>query len=687
MTLAALLVAHPERCALRIFAQAALPPPPIDLNAWAIEHLEFPPGSPYPGPYDPDLLPFFRRPLEVLGPDHPARHVTLLKSAQLGGTLLAQIFVAASMDLDPGGIIHVHPTEPNATGYARTKWRPMVRSCRRLMSILEGRQSKEGGNSTLHQERRDGLGWLRISGANSPASLSMYSAKRLVKDDLSKWENNEAGDPEAQAESRTKAFRDAKIFAIGTGLLKGKCRTTVAFKAGTQEHWHVPCPHCGYKHPLEPENFVANIDPDHPKSVWFTCPSCGGVIEEKHRADIVARGEWVAHNRGAPDVSFYVWAAYAPFEPWERIARAYLAARGDPKSEQVWWNDTAGRAYELPGEAPAWEELKKRAEAGQRLRGVVPIGALLLTLTLDCQDEWIDGVVIGWGRDLRRWYVDQVRIEGHISTPEARAELNVLVDKAWPTAAGSRRRVDLTGIDANAWTDDVFDWAKNFSKSRVVMVRGTGGDAAPSLALVRKERRRDGKIVKYQGRFFNVGVSGLKGGLYKFLRVTDPDQRGYVDIPAGLEDDFYEQLTAEKRTAVIDRKGFTAYQWIKPRSQRNEMLDVSVYGEALAGKLGWRTNTPAMWAALEAEREIAAERSAQPQLGLFTDTGAKSSPSLPIGSEPAASAVSTMAPARRGSILRSLMADAPETDRSPTNGSAPATAARPRRGLSGFRNL
>lgn len=590
-------------------AMAWRPPPAMDLNRWAEEYLEFGPESPFPGRYDPDRLPFFRRVLEVLGPDHPARNVTLLKSAQLGGTLLAQIFVAASMDLDPGGIMHVHPTESNATGFARTKLRPMIRSSRRLSEIFEARQSKEGGNSTLYQERKDGRGWLRLSGANSPASLSMYSAKRLVEDDLSKWESDkDAGDPEAMAESRTKAFRDAKILKIGTGLLKDNCRTTRAFKAGTQEHWHVPCPHCGYTQPLEPENFVANIDQTHPERVGFVCqaPDCGGVIEEKHRAAIVAQGEWVAHNPGAQDISFYVWAAYAPFEPWGNIASGYLASLGDPKSEQVWWNDTAGRAYEQPGEAPPWGELKTRADQAARLRGVVPVGALLLTLTFDCQDEYVDGVVVGWGKELRRWVIERVRVEGHISTPECRAELTRLVEHGWPTALNTKRRVDIAGIDANAWTDDVFDWAKGFPKSRVVMVRGVSGDSAPSLAFVRKERRRDGKTVKYQGRFFNIGVNGLKAALYKFLRIDDPNARGYIDFPAGLDDDYYEQLTAEKRMAVTDRKGFTSWQWTKPRSARNEMLDVMVYGEALAGKIGWRTLSPAGWRALEAAREIAA---------------------------------------------------------------------------------
>lgn len=649
-------------------ALAWRPAPALDYNRWAVDNIEFGPESPFPGKYDPDRFPFFRRILEVLAPEHPSRHVTLLKSAQLGGTLLAQIFVAASIDLDPGGIMHVHPTEANATGYARTKWRPMIRQCKRLGEIFELRQSKEGGNSTLHQERKDGRGWLKLCGANSPASLSMYSVKRLVKDDLSKWESDpDAGDPEAMAESRTKAFRDAKILGIGTGLLKSNCRTTQDFLAGSQEYYHVPCPHCWHKHPLEPENFVANIDPEHPERAHFSCPECGGVIEEKHRAlmvrDRIAGGEaeWVAHKPSAPDPSFYIWAAYAGLESWETIARAYLAALGDPKSEQVWWNDTAGRAYELPGEAPAWEDLKKRADLSTRRRGIVPTGHPLLTLTFDCQDEFVDGVLVAWGPDLTRAVVERIRVEGHISLPETRAALNRLVEHAWPCQLGARRRADLVGIDANAWTDDVHDWAKRWPRSRVIMVRGVAGDAAPSLALVRRERRNDGKPVKYQGRFFNVGVASLKGGLYKFLRIAQPGERGWIDFPAGLDEDYFEQLTAEKRTPRIDKRGFTVYEWRKPRGLRNEQLDVMVYGEACAIRLGWRTHSREIWQRLIAERDIAgAHADSGPATDLFTVAAAvmpsaPASDELPISGPPAgilpgapeeAPAVTKAAPAR-----------------------------------------
>jgi phage terminase large subunit GpA-like protein len=587
-------------------AELLRPAPPVNLNRWAAEHLVFGAESPFPGRYNPDRLPFFRRPFEVLSPDDPVRVVTMMGSAQVGKTMVAQVFLAASLDLDPGLVLYVHPTESNATRWARTKWRPMIRSTPRLGQIFDLRQSKEGGNSTLYQERRDGRGSLIISGANSVASLSMISAPRQVEDDLSKWEDNEAGDPEYQAENRSKAFDWAKILKLSTPTLDGSCRITRAFKAGTQEHFHVPCPQCGHRHPLEPENFIATLDEMHPEQAGFHCPSCGGLIEERHRAPMVADGEWVAHNPAAAEPSFTIWAAYAPFESWERIARAWLAARGDPKAEQVWWNDTAGRAYELPGEAPSWEELRARAEAAGRPRGIVPSGALLLTLTFDCQDTWIDGAVIGWGRDLKRWIIDTVRVEGHISEPECQAELDRLVDHAWPAAMGAPRRVDLAGVDGNAWTGEVLDWVRRHAKSRVIMLRGVGGDQADPLAVVRKERRRDGQLVKYQGRFFNVGVNGLKGGLYKFLRIADRAARGYVDFPAGLDDEYYAQLTAEKRVATVDRKGFSVFQWIKPRTQRNEQLDIAIYGEACAIKLGWRVLTDDAWTRLWAVREAGA---------------------------------------------------------------------------------
>jgi phage terminase large subunit GpA-like protein len=632
-------LADPHDVVGRVLARGLEPPPAVDLLDWATRHVRFGAESPFPGPFDPDRFPFYRRILDVLSPDHPCRVVALRGSAQIGKTVLEEIFLGGTEALDPGPFLFVHPTEPNAHRWVRSKWWPRVRATPALARIFEGRSSKEGGTSLMLQETRDGRGMLIVSGANSAASLSMISARRQVQDDLSLWDDLPEGDPEGLADDRSKAFAWGKIFKVSTPNLTHKCRISEAFRRGTQEHFHVPCPHCGHRHPLEWQEFRARAEAD-PTAAFFVCPECGGVIEDKHRAAIVAAGDWVAHNPNPEPgwVSFHLWAAYAGLESWESLARVVNAAKGDPADEKRVANTTGGEPYEQPGEAPDWEELRSRAEASGRPRGVVPIGALLLTLSFDCQDDYVDGSLLGWGTDLRAWVVDRLRVEGHISEPETRAALDELVEQAWPTALGSRRRADLAGIDANAWTDDVFDWARTKPKSRVVMLRGVGGDNAPALAFVRKERRRDGKIVKYQGRFYNVGVDPLKASLYKRLRLVDRDQRGYIDFPAGLEPDYFEQLTAEKRTAEVNRRGFTVYKWLKPRGLRNEMLDCTVYGEALAGKLGWRTLTPAGWAALEAEREIAAAPAA-PQPDLFQE------PAVRLGYGRAAPLSQVLAPA------------------------------------------
>src|SRR4051812_11789665 len=84
----------------RLAATILAPPPAIDLNAWANEHLVLGSESPFPGRYNPQRCPYFHQILDVCGPEHATRMIVLKGSAQIGKTLLAQIFVAASLDLD-----------------------------------------------------------------------------------------------------------------------------------------------------------------------------------------------------------------------------------------------------------------------------------------------------------------------------------------------------------------------------------------------------------------------------------------------------------------------------------------------------------------------------------------------------------------------------------------------------------
>ena len=63
--------------------------------------------------------------------------------------------------------------------------------------------------------------------------------------------------------------------------------------------------------------------------------------------------------------------------------------------------------------------------------------------------------------------------------------------------------------------------------------------------------------------------------LYRDLAKDDPLAVGYVAFPSGLEDEYFQELTAERRVPV-KRAGFTVYRWIKDDRQDNEALDTLV---------------------------------------------------------------------------------------------------------------
>lgn len=589
-----------------VLAEAMAVPPPVDMLAYAVKNVALDKSqSQFPGPYNPDRFPFFNRIFEVAAPDHSATEIVIKKSAQLGGTLLAQILCGTYLDWGPENVLYLHPTEGNAKRWARQKWRPFIKSTPSLAAILPTIVKREAGAANLYQERKDGLAWLQISGASSEASLSMLSVRYQVQDDLGKWSTNEAGDPEIQADSRSSAFADRKVFKIGTPLIADNCRISKRYEQSTQESYHVPCPHCGHYQSLEWENMAATLDEAAPHDAHFTCvsPDCGRRIDEHHRYEMNRAGKWVAKNLLSTIIGLYLWTAYSPLKSWADIGRKWFQCKGDPAAEQGFYNDWVGRAYDVQGEAPPADKLRDRARHSERRRGIVPFAHPLLVLAADCQGDRVEWQLVAYGRGKRRAVVDHGIIDHFVAEKEAHAALDALVKRQWRLPNGRKRGLDLFGIDGNYHTEDVYDWVKKHAQSKVFMLRGDKADAAPPLALIRKERGRDGKIKRYAKRFYNVGTSQIKASLYKYLAKEDPLAIGYVDFPSGLPDDYFDQVTAERRVPEVRRDGFTVWLWKNPGKKPNEALDTMVYSEALAFRLGWRQLDDDAWDRLEAERD------------------------------------------------------------------------------------
>jgi phage terminase large subunit GpA-like protein len=94
----------------------------------------------------------------------------------------------------------------------------------------------------------------------------------------------------------------------------------------------------------------------------------------------------------------------------------------------------------------------------------------------------------------------------------------------------------------------------------------------------------------------------MKMGLYRDLAKDDPLADGYVHFPKGLDDEYFRQLTAERRTPE-KRHGFTVYRWTKDASQANEALDTMNQAEAASIRFGVRGMPDEVWTKYELERE------------------------------------------------------------------------------------
>jgi phage terminase large subunit GpA-like protein len=275
--------------------------------------------------------------------------VTLKASAQIGKTSLANIFALGSLAMDPKDLLYLHPTEENAERWSKIKLAPMMRSTAALASLFP-ESTRDARNAVLYKERVDGRAAIQISGANSSASLSQVTMARQVRDDLSKWELNNPGDPEVQADSRSRAVEFAKIAKLGTPLVLPGCKISRNFEAGSQERYLVPCPHCAHEHTLEWENVLAELDPERPEDAHFTYPECGGVIEQHHRPAMIRAGRWAAENEKAKRYhrSFAIWSAYSLLQSFETIAREEIkrcgSLRRDPRPRAGRLHCSDGRA-------------------------------------------------------------------------------------------------------------------------------------------------------------------------------------------------------------------------------------------------------------------------------------------------------------------------------------------------------
>lgn len=590
------------------FAEGLTPDPNMWVDEWADQHMVIPKksGAAHPGPYRTDRTPMAREIMRCLSPAHPCLRVIVMGASQMLKTQVGLNWIGASIHQTPANILVLLPTT-NIAKRVSNRLSNTIDAVPELRARVAEPRSRDARN-TMDTKEFDG-GTLYIATAGSASNLAEIAARYVYGDEVDRWELSVdgEGDPVELAGARVSTFgNNSKQYYSSSPTLEGVSRIDALFKEGDQRRYVVPCPHCGHMHTLEWE--MVRHD-DAMTEAWTVCPECGAEIREHHKAGMLAGGEWRATSEGdGITVSFHVSALCAPpgSVSWLSLARQHAKAeaakaRGDKEPMQVFWNTRLARTWDASQEIAKADHLKARAE-DYRLR-TLPRGALVLTCAVDVQGNRLEVKIDGWGEGLEHWVIDYQILWGSPAESDVWKELDAILTAHLPSAGGIPLGISATCIDTGGHaTQEVYDYCRLRRNRKVLAVKGASRPGRPIIAT--KPSKTDvnvrGRVEKRGVELWMIGTDTAKDWLAGRMHLKAGP--GALHFSTDLPDDHYAQLTAERRHTRYIR-GHAVSQWVKPKGDRNEALDLSVYNLAAAYFLGLHRKSPADWARLRQQVE------------------------------------------------------------------------------------
>ncbi len=592
--MSAALQRHPNGAAvfLGAFARACKPRKSVTVSQWADEHrIMSSKASGKKGPWRTSLVPMTREPMDCLSERSTVEEVTLMKPAQSSGTEIGLNWIGYVMEHAPAPMLYVQPNvSPAAERFVIQRLNPLLVDTPVLAELFDAKRSRSGSNSKFIKDYPGGI--LIIGGANSPASLASMPIKYVIEDEKDRfpWEVGKEGDPDGLIVQRQATFSGRKKLNISTPTMAGSSRIEDDYERSDKRRYYMPCPHCASEILFEWGNLQWRLDMATKEvlEVWYVCKECGGVIEEHHKPEMLAKGRWVAEK---PERSHrhrgYTWnALYAPLGlgfRWIELVRQWLDAQGDNSKLKRFINTVFAETWEDRTRDVRPNVLMDRAEPF-KLRQVPP-GCLLLTAAVDVQDDRLECGIVGWGRGEAIWFLDYHVIPGDPGQllEQARRGEGALVEylnTPLRNTFGKDMPIQATAIDTGGhYTHEVYAFVRARRVRRPMAIKGAN---KPNRAvLVARPTPVDvnhrGKTIKGGVMLWTVGTDTAKSLLFnKFAsdNGVEPANRK-VHFSEDLPPEFYDQLTAE---AFDPEKN----KWVKRRNRRNEALDLFVYNAAAA---------------------------------------------------------------------------------------------------------
>jgi phage terminase large subunit GpA-like protein len=543
--------------------QALVPPARMPLSDWIEAAMVLPqetsamPGKVRLWPYQRDIADAMT--------DPEIERVTLVKSVRVGFTTLMTGALASFVANEPAPVLALLPTEADARDFVVSDLEPVFDATPALKGLLSADQA-EGGRSTLMHRRFPG-GSLKVVAAKSPRNLRRHNVRVLLIDEADAMEPGSEGSAIRLAERRTLSFPDRKIIMGSTPLHAETSNVLRAYAASDMRVFEVPCPDCGVFFEIEWRHI--EWEPDRPETAACRCPSCKGLISERHKVEMVAAGAWRATRpeiEGHAGFRLNALVSLLANASWAKLAAEFLQAKSDPAELQTFVNTILAEGWREAVDEVDEHQLMARAEPFSL--EVIPAEVLAMTAGVDVQDDRLECTVLGWARDGSTLALGHLVIWAAPDDETGWRELDGLLTSRWKHPAGGWLKIDATVIDAGDGEHmaRVRAFCASRASRRIMAGKGAAG-ARPPLQASHGKARGIGKL-------WIIGVDGIKAALASRLA-----RGSSIRFSDSLEAVWFEQLASERRTLRYVR-GQPVRRFERIPGRRAEALDCTVYAMA-----------------------------------------------------------------------------------------------------------
>ena len=536
-----------------------------------------------------------------------------IKSTRVGYTKIVNFSVAYDIAEDPCPQIIFQPNDGKAGEWSKKELKPLLRD----MPYVGDRIIKTREENNLNYKAYPG-GFIESRGGKSANNYASATAKKIRYDEYDRFPDDidGEGDPYELGKKRTESYWNGQVMIGSTPTVKFHSKTENMFNETDKRYRYLPCPFCDHYQILEFKNIIIPQEYRDGVKHWKTedaklkCLNCEKLIDHKHKKKMDIKGRWLQtkefyccdewqnpkdnenwsdsgealcihcnltaeYNRnGRKKRGYHIWAGYS-FQPnttWIKIAETFVNALGSVEKMKSFVNTWLGET---------WEEKSVKIESSQLLDKVedydkAPNDTKIILMTVDTQNDRLEYLITAWCQGETSYNIKAGKIMGDPINKSVWDELFKISRTKIQKENGSEAIIYWTFIDMGGQrTDNVKSFVKKYSslkKQGFTMLKGDSkeqkeNDSRPTALL--KKSSVDDSIILW------VATTKAKDIVFERLALNNGDD-GFIHHNKSFDDEWFAQLTAEKKIFKKNKRGFIEQTYVKIRD-RNEALDLTGY--------------------------------------------------------------------------------------------------------------